>query len=99
MSDHAKVIRVLVLRPAAGKHADLLRVVQEAAERGRQIEGCFGVQVCDVREDPGDVCVISRWADASGPEAMQKLNDEYRPQYEPLIGAAPRLYHLTPVAD
>ena len=67
MSDHARVIRVLVLRPAAGKHADLLRVVQEAAERGRQIEGCFGVQVCDVREDPGDVCVISRWADASGP--------------------------------
>jgi hypothetical protein len=30
---------------------------------------------------------------------MQKLNDEYRPQYQPLIDAAPRLYHLTPVAD
>lgn len=99
MSDHAKVIRVLVLRPAAGKHAELLQVVQEAAERARKIEGCFGVQVCDVREDPGDVCVISRWADPSGPVQMQKLNDEYRSRYQPLIGAEPRLYHLTPIAD
>lgn len=99
MSDHATVIRVLVLRPAAGKHADLLRVVLEAAERGRKFEGCFGIQVCEVREDPGDVCVISRWADPSGPEQMQKLNEEYRPQYQPLIDAAPRLYHLTPVAN
>jgi len=97
MSEHAQVIRVLVLRPAAGKRAELIQVCEEAAERARQFEGNYGVQVCDVREDPGDVCVISRWKDASGPQRMQQLNEEYRSRYGPLIGDnAPRLYHLTP---
>jgi quinol monooxygenase YgiN len=99
MSEHAQVIRVLMLRPAAGKRADLVQICEEAAERARQLEGNYGAQVCDVREDPGDVCVISRWADASGPERMQKLNHEYRPRYEPLLGGAPRLYHLTPIEN
>src|ERR1700704_6502575 len=97
MNDHARVIRVLVLRPAEGRHDELLKMAQEAAQRARGMEGNFGVQVCNVREDPGDVCVISRWADASGPEKMQKLNEEYRPTYERLISAPPRLYHLTPI--
>jgi quinol monooxygenase YgiN len=97
MSEHAQMIRVLVLRPAAGKRSELVKVCEEAAERARKLEGNFGVQVCDVREDPGDVCVISRWADASGAERMQKLNQEYRPQFEPLLGGAPRLYHMTPI--
>ncbi|TMF87132.1 MAG: hypothetical protein E6I08_10750 [Chloroflexi bacterium] len=97
MSDHAQVIRILVLRPAEGRHDELAKVCEEAAEKARQLEGNIGVQVCDVREDPGDVCVISRWSEASGPERMQQLNEEYRSRYSPLIGDnAPRLYHLTP---
>ena len=97
MSDHARVIRILVLRPADGQRDELVKLCEEAAEQARQLEGNIGVQVCDVREDPGDVCVISRWEDASGPERMQKLNEEYRSRYQPLIGEnQPRLYHLTP---
>ena len=98
MSDHARVIRILVLRPSAGHRDELVDLCEEAAERARQFDGNFGVQVCNVREDPGDVCVISRWEDASGPERMQKLNDEFRPRYTKLIGDnEPRLYHLTPI--
>ena len=99
MSEHAQLIRILVLRPAAGKHADVLQVVQQAAERGRQIEGCYGIQICNVREDPGDICVVSRWADPAGAEKLQKLNEEYRDQYAALLGDAPRIFHMTPVAD
>ena len=70
MAEHASVIRVLRLKPAAGKREELVSRLEQGAENIRRREGCFGVQVCTVRETPDELAVISRWASQSALDAF-----------------------------
>ena len=70
MAEHASVIRILRLKPAAGKRDELVSRLAQGAENIRKREGCFGVQVCTVRETPDELAVISRWASQSALDAF-----------------------------
>ncbi|TMC14373.1 MAG: hypothetical protein E6J29_03480 [Chloroflexi bacterium] len=95
MAEHARVIRLTRFIPAAGKRADLIETLEEIAERVRQVEGCYGVQVCDVSEDPAPLVVISRWDSA---EALAKLPaDQVRARVQGLIEGEPETEHYSPL--
>jgi len=61
-TEHASIVRVARFRPASGQRDALLTRVQGAVDGIRQREGCFGAQVCSVREDPEAIVIISRWS-------------------------------------
>lgn len=95
MAEHARVIRMTRFVPAAGKRADLIDALEEVAERVRRVEGCYGVQVCDVSEDPRPLVVISRWDSA---EALARLPaDQVRARVQDLIEGEPETEHYTPL--
>jgi quinol monooxygenase YgiN len=62
MAEHASVVRVIRFRTAPEKQDGLVERLQSGIDGIRQMEGCFGAQVCSVREDPNVTAVISRWA-------------------------------------
>ena len=62
MAEHANVVRVARFRTASGERQELLNRLQGGVEGIRQRPGCFGAQICTVREDPEVAVVISRWA-------------------------------------
>ena len=62
MAEHASVVRVARFRPATGKREELIDRLRSGAEGIRQREGCFGAQICTVREDSDAIVAISRWA-------------------------------------
>lgn len=95
MPEHARVIRMTRFVPAAGRRADLIEALEEIAERVRQLEDCYGVQVCDVSEDPLPLVVISRWSSA---EALGKLPaDQVRARVQDLIDGEPETEHYSPL--
>jgi quinol monooxygenase YgiN len=61
MAEHANVVRVARFRPAEGRREDLLSRLQNGVADIRQRNGCFGAQVCTVREVPDTIVLISRW--------------------------------------
>lgn len=97
MSEHSQLVRVTTLHPAEGKRDDVVRVCQENAERARQIEGNFGVQVCSVREEPEWVAIVSRWEDPSAASQLDQLMQQARAANADLLREAPRTYHMTPI--
>jgi quinol monooxygenase YgiN len=95
MAEHARVIRMTRYIPAAGKRADLLEALEEVAELVRTVEDCYGVQLCDVSEDPTPLVVISRWHSA---EAIGKLPaDQVLARVKDLVESAPLTEHYTPL--
>jgi quinol monooxygenase YgiN len=61
MAEHASVVRIARFRPASGRREELVNRLQSGVEGIRQREGCFGAQICTLREDQDAVVVISRW--------------------------------------
>jgi quinol monooxygenase YgiN len=61
-TEHASVVRVARFRPASGQREALLSRLQGGVDGIRQRDGCFGAQVCSVREDPETIVIISRWS-------------------------------------
>lgn len=97
MNDHAHLIRVLTAHAAPGKRDELIRVLEELAGRVREMEGCFGMQICSVREEPEWVAVVSRWESAAAQEKTRPLVEENRARIEGLIQGDPRPYSMTPL--
>src|SRR5438067_4603325 len=62
MAEHANVIRLARFHPAPGQRQELLDRLQSGVDGIRQRDGCFGAQVCTLREHPDAAVVISRWA-------------------------------------
>jgi quinol monooxygenase YgiN len=62
MAEHANVVRMARFRPASGRREELVDRLQSGVDAIRQRDGCFGAQICTVREDPDVVVVLSRWA-------------------------------------
>lgn len=98
MAEHASVIRVIRFKPAAGKRDELVSVLEQGAEQIRQLEGCFGVQICAVREAPDEVASISRWASQSALDAFLRSSEQQRGGLNNLAAAPPVLEHLTPIS-
>ena len=65
MAEHANVVRIASFRPGADRRAELLDRLKSGIDGIRQMEGCFGAQICSVEGDPEVVAVISRWASRS----------------------------------
>jgi quinol monooxygenase YgiN len=61
MPEHANVVRVARFRSGPGRREDILSRLQSGIEGIRQRDGCFGAQICSVREDPDVIVVVSRW--------------------------------------
>jgi quinol monooxygenase YgiN len=97
VAEHASVIRILRLKPAAGKRDELMSRLAEGAEDIRKREGCFGVQVCSVRETPDELAVISRWASQSALDAFVQASEPQRGSLYALAAGAPVIENLTPI--
>jgi len=97
VAEHASVIRILRLKPAAGKRDELVSRLAQGAEDIRKREGCFGVQVCTVRETPDELAVISRWASQSALDAFVQAGQLDRESLYALAAGAPVIENLTPV--
>jgi len=97
VAEHASVVRVTHFTPAPGKREELVSRLQEGAEQIRQMDGCFGVQICALREAPDQVVSISRWASQSALDAFLKASDSQRANANTLATAAPVTEHLTPL--
>lgn len=95
MADHSRVIRISRFVPAPAMRAELLAALHELAIAVRRIEGCFGVQVCDVSEDPTAVIVVSRWSSA---EAVARMPvEQVRARVAHLVVGEARTEHLIPL--
>ena len=97
MSEHANLIRVSTMRPAKGRRQDLIALAEQIADRGRALPGCFGIQVCSVREEPESVAVVSRWKDAQAVADLEAMLAEVTDRERDLLHEAPTTYHLTPL--
>ena len=97
MAEHATVIRVIRFKPAAGKRDELVSFLQRGAEQIRQMDGCFGVQICSVREAPDEVASISRWGSQTALDEFLRASEAQRGELNALAAAPPVTEHLTPV--
>jgi quinol monooxygenase YgiN len=97
VAEHASVIRVIRFTPAAGKRDELVSRLEQGAEQIRQMDGCFGIQICTLREAPDTVASISRWASESALDAFLQASEPQRGSLNALASAAPVIEHLTPI--
>jgi quinol monooxygenase YgiN len=97
MAEHASVIRVIRFKPAPGKRDELVSTLERGAEQIRQMDGCFGVQVCAVREAPDEVASISRWASQSALDEFLRASETQRAGLNALASAPPVSEHMTPI--
>jgi heme-degrading monooxygenase HmoA len=97
VAEHAAVIRVIRFKPAAGKRDELVSTLERGAEQIRQMEGCFGVQICAVREASDEVASISRWASQSALDQFLRASEPRRGEVNALAAAPPVTEHFTPI--
>jgi quinol monooxygenase YgiN len=97
VAEHASVIRVIRFKPAPGKRDELISVLERGAEQIRQMEGCFGIQVCAIQEARDEVASISRWASQAAVDAFLRATEPQRGDLNALVSAPPVTEHLTPL--
>jgi len=75
MAEHASVVRITRFEPVPGKRDELVTQLERGAEGMRQLEGCFGVQICTIRETPGTATQRAELASslAARPPEVQHL--------------------------
>jgi quinol monooxygenase YgiN len=89
MAEHAHVIRVARFQPAAGKRDELVNRLVSGAEDIRKMEGCFGAQICSVRESPGVIAAVSRWASGAALDQFLQSSIAQRAEVAALTAAPP----------
>ena len=97
VAEHARVIRVTRFKPAPGKGEELAQKLETLSESVRPMEGCFGVQVCSVREAPEVVVVISRWASQSALDKLMSTGTQDMAQISGLLAEPPKAEHFEPL--
>ena len=98
MAEHATVVRVTRFHPLPVKHAELVVRLQSGVAAMRTADGCFGVQLCGVREAPDSVAVISRWANQAALDKVLSAGMMDINVIKDLITSPPASEHLIPVA-
>ena len=97
MAEHASVVRVTRFQPAAGKRESLSALLEKLAVSIRSIDGCFGVQVCAVRESPEELVVISRWASQGAVDQLAAFVTANQTEVSQLASGPARTEHFTPL--
>ena len=97
MAEHAAVVRIIRFQPADGKHDELIARLEEGAVQIRQLDGCFGVQICTIRESPGLVAAISRWASQAALDRFLDSSASQRAELGRLATGQASTEHFTPV--
>src|ERR1700720_4247562 len=97
MAEHASVIRIIRFEPGTGKRDELVAQLERGAQDIRKMEGCFGVQICTIREVPGIVSSISRWASQAALDQFLQSTATQRAQMATLAAGPPTVEHFTPV--
>ena len=96
--DHATVIRVTHFQPLPGKRDEVLTRMMPTVETMRSVEGCFGVRVCDVRESPALIAVVSRWADQAALDEVINAGTFNTNILSDVLTGPPTSEHLIPFA-
>ena len=89
MAEHANVVRVVRFQAADDKRDELVSRLKTGAEAIRQLEGCFGAQICSVKEAPGTIVAISRWASQSALDQFLSSTSAQRAEVATLASAPP----------
>jgi quinol monooxygenase YgiN len=89
MPEHASVVRVIRFRPAPDRRADLTARLSGGLDQLRQLEGCFGAQICTLKEEPDVVAVISRWVSQSALDQFLSSTTDRRAEVAAMSGAEP----------
>ncbi|MCA1644234.1 MAG: antibiotic biosynthesis monooxygenase [Chloroflexi bacterium] len=98
MAQHATVIRVTHFQAVPGKHDELITRLKSGVETMRTVDGCFGVQLCTVRETPNTIAVVSRWQNQAALDQIEKSGTLDVNAIKDLIAGPPATEHLLPVA-
>ncbi len=61
MAEHAHIVRIARYRPQPGAVEELRSALNALAQGMRGLPGLFGVQVCELMEDPEWLALVSRW--------------------------------------
>ena len=96
--DHASVIRLTHFQPLPGKRDELVSRLMPIIETMRTVKGCFGVRVCDVRETPNAVAVVSRWADQAALDEVVNAGTFNSNILSDVLTGPPTVEHLIPFA-
>src|SRR5438105_3132627 len=94
MAEHASIVRLTRFQPASGKRDELIRRLIEGAEGIRELEGCFGAQICTVRENPDVIVAISRWASQAAVDNFLRTTETQRAELAKLAAGPPASEHL-----
>ena|SRR5579859_1394600 len=94
MAEHASVIRISHFAPGPGKGHDLKARLNEGLAELRAFEGCFGAQICTLREKPDELAVISRWASGAALERYLQQRTASVATLSDLLVQAPRVEHF-----
>jgi quinol monooxygenase YgiN len=98
MAEHASIVRLTRFQPASGKRDELIRRLEDGAEGIRQLEGCFGAQICTVRESPDVIVAISRWASQAAVDDFLRTTEAQRADIARLAASPPSSEHLVSVS-
>ena len=94
MAEHASVVRVTHFRAADGKRDELMSRLQSGIEAIRNMEGCYGAQLCNVREMPEVIGSVSRWASQAALDNFLKTTESQRAEVAQLTAEPPMSEHL-----
>jgi quinol monooxygenase YgiN len=98
VAEHASVIRVTRFQPAPGKREELVRRLEEGAEQMRQMDGCFGSQICASDQSSEAIVAVSRWASrAALDQFVQQSATQRNDVAQQLASGPPTSEHLTPI--
>ena len=88
-TEHASIVRVARFRPAAGQRDALLSRLRGGVDGIRQRDGCFGAQICSVREEPDTIVVVSRWSNQAALDTFLSETADQRAGAAALTQGAP----------
>jgi quinol monooxygenase YgiN len=97
MAEHASIVRLTRFQPASGQRDELIRRLVEGAEGVRQMEGCFGAQICTARESPDVIVAVSRWASQAALDRFLQQSASQQADLAKLAASPPASEHLISV--
>jgi quinol monooxygenase YgiN len=98
MAEHASIVRVTRFQPASGKRDALIRRLEDGVVGIRELEGCFGAQICTVRESPDLIVAVSRWASQAALDQFLESSTSMRAELADLLAQPATSEHLVAVS-
>ena len=94
MTEHATIIRVSRFQAAQGKRADVEALLVDGLAELRAAEGCFGAQLCTVREKQDELAVVSRWSSNSALDRYLQNRTANVSMFRDALAAPPETQHF-----